>query len=199
VSIPGTVGGAIYGNAGAHDSDIRNSLALADILHHQNGKATWTSNQLEFGYRTSLLKRNPGQAVVLSARFRLSPSTPDAVHARMEEFTNQRHQSQPTGASMGSMFKNPPGDFAGRLIEAAGLKGTRIGGVEISPVHANFFINDHNAKATDIWKLIHLTQEKVAQKFGIKLELEIELIGNWQNVEATEKAAKKPLQRKQSK
>ena len=199
VSIPGTVGGAIYGNAGAHDGDIQGSLLLADILHRQTGKAASTSDQLEFGYRTSILKQNPGQAIVLSARFKLSASSPDAVHSRMEEFTNQRHKSQPTGASMGSMFKNPPGDYAGRLIEAAGLKGARIGGVEISPVHANFFINDHNAKAADIWKLIRRTQKKVAEKFGIQLELEIELLGNWQDLEAEDKAAKKPSQRKQSK
>jgi len=199
ISIPGTVGGAIYGNAGAHDGDIQSSLLLADILHRQIGKETLASDQLEFGYRRSSLKRNPGQAVVLSARFRLSPSTPDAVRIRMEEFTEQRRKSQPTGASMGSMFKNPPGDYAGRLIEAAGLKGTRIGGVEVSPVHANFFINDHNAKATDIWKLIHLVQRKVAEKSGIQLDLEIELLGNWQDVENKETTAKKSLQRKQNK
>ena len=80
---------------------------------------------------------------------------------------------------MGSMFKNPPNDYAGRLIEAAGLKGTRIGSAEISPVHANFFISNGTTKAVDILELIHLTQQKVLEKFGIDLELEIELIGEW--------------------
>ncbi len=92
---------------------------------------------------------NPGQAVILAARLQLTHSTPAEVQAKMDEFSAKRRRTQPPGASLGSMFKNPPGDYAGRLIEAAGLKGTRVGGVQISPVHANFFINDGNATATD--------------------------------------------------
>jgi UDP-N-acetylmuramate dehydrogenase len=97
----------------------------------------------------------------------------------MTDFSARRRSTQPAGASLGSMFKNPPGDYAGRLIEAAGLKGTRIGGAEISSVHANFFINDEHATSSDIYSLIRLAQETVEQKFGVKLELEIELVGNW--------------------
>jgi UDP-N-acetylmuramate dehydrogenase len=97
----------------------------------------------------------------------------------MEANSAQRRRTQPPGASLGSMFKNPAGDYAGRLIEAAGLKGTRIGGVEISSVHANFFINNDQATASDIWKLIQLARTRVQEKFGVSLELEVELLGEW--------------------
>ena len=91
----------------------------------------------------------------------------------------KRKASQPGGASMGSTFKNPVGDHAGRLIEAAGLKGTKIGGVQVSPVHGNFLINDGTGKPEDYLQLIRLIQSTVAEKFGVSLELEIELLGNW--------------------
>ena len=97
----------------------------------------------------------------------------------MEAFSARRRSTQPPGASMGSMFKNPPGDYAGRLIEAAGLKGTRIGDAEISPLHANFFINHGKASAADIGELIRTARETVAEKFGVQLELEVELLGDW--------------------
>ncbi len=176
---PGTVGGAVYGNAGAYGSDVQHDLVLAEILHRSLGKQTWTCSQMEYGYRTSILKRQPGQAIILAATFALHHGSPEDVKARMESLSSQRRRTQPPGASMGSMFKNPPGDYAGRLIEAAGLKGTRVGGVEISTVHANFFINYENATATDYYKLIQYTQETVFQKFGIRLELEVELLGDW--------------------
>ncbi len=108
-----------------------------------------------------------------------SASTPEQVQARIDEFVAYRKRTQPPGASLGSMFKNPPGDYAGRLIEAAGLKGARVGGAQISPVHANFFINTGNASAGDIRDLIRLAQETVLSKFGVELELEIELVGEW--------------------
>jgi len=101
------------------------------------------------------------------------------VQARIDEFVAYRKRTQPPGASLGSMFKNPPGDYAGRLIEAAGLKGARVGEAQISPVHANFFINTGNASAGDIRDLIRLAQDTVLSKFGIPLELEIELVGEW--------------------
>jgi len=180
-TVPGTVGGAVYGNAGAHDGDMRSNLVVAEILHRSSGRSTWTCEQMDYSYRSSALKRQPGQAVILSARMKLSPSTREEVQARMNEFSNRRRATQPPGASVGSMFKNPPGDYAGRLIEAAGLKGARIGGAEISSVHANFFVNDENATSSDIYNLIRTAQEAVHKQFGILLELEIELIGNWHN------------------
>lgn len=180
-TIPGSVGGAVYGNAGAHGSDMNGSLLLAEILHHDSGKQSWTVEQMAYSYRSSALKRNPGQAVILAATMKLSADTPESVQGRMEANAAQRRRTQPPGASLGSMFKNPPGDFAGRLIEAAGLKGTRVGGVEISPVHANFFVNNDQATANDIWKLIQIARTRVQEKFGVTLELEVELLGEWES------------------
>jgi UDP-N-acetylmuramate dehydrogenase len=190
--IPGTLGGAIVGNAGAHGKDIAEMLLLAEILHHNCldgfptskaidswGIETWTMDRFEFGYRRSSLKDAKCEHIVLTAVLLLEASTPQQVKERMEEFKVYRKRTQPTGASIGSMFKNPSGDFAGRLIEAAGLKGTRIGGAEISPKHANFFINHGHATAEDILKLIQLAQKEVARKFDVNLELEIELLGEW--------------------
>lgn len=179
-AIPGSVGGAVYGNAGAFGSDMNGSLLLAEILHREQGKQTWTVEQMAYAYRSSTLKRNPGQAIILAARMKLSPSTLQLVQERMDANLAQRRRTQPPGASLGSMFKNPAGDYAGRLIEAAGLKGTRVGGVEISPVHANFFVNDDRATAGDLWKLIQMARAAVQEKFGIALELEVELLGDWE-------------------
>jgi UDP-N-acetylmuramate dehydrogenase len=178
-NIPGTLGGAIYGNAGANGSDMNTSLLVADILHRSEGKVQWDAEKLQYAYRTSWLKKNPGQAVVLSARLKLSQSTAEEVKATMEAFSERRKATQPTGASMGSMFKNPEGDYAGRLIDAAGLRGARIGSAEISSAHANFFINQGGATATDFWRLIQLTRKMVAKKFGVDLQLEVELLGEW--------------------
>lgn len=134
---------------------------------------------MHYGYRTSILKKERQPAIVLTATFRLSQSTPEKVQTKMDEFIVRRRATQPPGASMGSMFKNPPGDYAGRLIEAAGLKGTYIGGAEISTKHANFFINKEGATAQDVYRLIQECQVTVKKKFGIDLELEIELLGDW--------------------
>ncbi len=181
-TVPGTVGGAVYGNAGAHGSDIQANLEMAEILHPISGKKQWTCGQFEYAYRSSVLKRTRSQAVILAAQFRLTQSTKEEVQARMETFNTRRRATQPPGASMGSMFKNPADDYAGRLIEAAGLKGQRIGGAEISSMHANFMINHENATASDVYRLIRMVQEKVKEHSGIDLELEIELIGEWDEV-----------------
>jgi len=178
--IPGTVGGAVFGNAGAHGDDVAGSMQMAEILHRTIQGVVRESRPVEafrFGYRSSVLKRDPDDIVILSAQFKLEPGDPDELQDRMDEYTAYRRSTQPPGASMGSMFKNPLNDHAGRLIEAAGLKGTRIGGAEISPIHANFFVNHEGATASDILKLIRLTQRTVLDKFGVELELEIELIG----------------------
>jgi len=177
--IPGTLGGAVVGNAGAFGGDIAGNLLLAEILH-PNGHENWPVERLDYAYRTSILKRQPGQRVVLSATLALQHSTPEAVQARVNEFTEQRHKTQPPGASMGSMFKNPPGDAAGRLIDACGLKGTQVGAAQISPLHGNFFINHGQATAADVYSLISLARSQVAEKFGVTLELEVELLGLWE-------------------
>ena len=181
-TVPGTVGGAVYGNAGAHGSDIQANLEMAEILHPISGKEKWTCGQFEYTYRSSVLKRTRSRAVILTALFRLTQSTKEEVMARMDKFNARRRATQPPGASMGSMFKNPAGDFAGRLIEAAGLKGQRIGGAEISSMHANFMVNHENATASDVYRLIRLAQQKVKEQSGIKLELEIELLGEWDEI-----------------
>ena len=192
--IPGTLGGAVVGNAGAHGSDMAESLILAEILHRSElpgmarlkgevaSRETWTADRLELSYRSSTLKSKPGEAVVLAALLRLGRSMPDnqvEIQARMTAFNEQRRRTQPPGASMGSMFKNPPGDYAGRLIDAAGLKGTRIGDAEISRLHANFFINHGQARAKDVQALVELARSRVAEMFSINLETEIEFVGEW--------------------
>ncbi|GAB4530664.1 MAG: UDP-N-acetylmuramate dehydrogenase [Anaerolineales bacterium] len=179
VNIPGTLGGAVFGNAGAHGGDIARQLQLAEILHPEQGILHLTSADLGYGYRTSALKRGELAGIVLQATLRLQPAPHTEIQARMAAFTAHRRQTQPPGASLGSMFKNPAGDYAGRLIEAAGLKGLQIGGAQISPQHANFFINTGQATASDIFALIQQTRETVQQQFGITLELEIELLGEF--------------------
>ena len=180
-TVPGTLGGAVYGNAGAFGGDMQSSLMLAEILH-PSGKELWPVERLQYQYRSSLLKREHLPAVILAARLRLEHSDRQTVEQKMESMSARRRGTQPPGASIGSMFKNPPGDYAGRLIEAAGLKGTRIGDAEISTVHANFFINHGNASAADVAALIDVARETVAQKFGVWLELEVELLGDWSAV-----------------
>jgi len=177
-TVPGTIGGAVYGNAGAFGGDMTGNLISTELLT-ENGKEIFTVEQMGYGYRTSVLKRGELKAIVLSAELALKNSTREEATVKIQQFSAHRKATQPPGASMGSMFKNPNGDYAGKLIEAAGLKGTRIGNAEISPLHGNFFINHANTKAEDIRALIHLVQKTVKEKQGVELELEIELIGDW--------------------
>jgi len=177
-TVPGTVGGAVYGNAGAFDADIAGNLVWAEILT-ESDRERWPVEKMKYGYRVSALKRQRSRSLVLSAELSLKNATKEEVSVKIKQFSDRRKSTQPPGASMGSMFKNPPGDYAGRLIEAAGLKGTRIGNAEISTVHGNFFVNHGKAKASDIRALIELAQRTVQGKFGITLELEIELAGEW--------------------
>jgi UDP-N-acetylmuramate dehydrogenase len=175
-TVPGTVGGAVYGNAGAFGGDTATSLIWAEVLT-PGRREQWTPEAMAYGYRTSALKRQGARGVVLSAELRLTKDAPEAVKARMAEFSERRKATQPPGASMGSMFKNPAGDKAGRLIDAAGLKGKRIGNAEISPEHANFFVNRGHARAEDVRALIELARRTVREQSGAELELEIELVG----------------------
>ena len=188
--IPGTLGGAVVGNAGAFGAELATNLVVAEILHRMPvmeamdqpivRREKWTAERFAYSYRSSVLKTGADMAVVLSAKLALERSTVEAVQARMDAHTTIRHRTQPPGASTGSMFKNPPGDYAGRLIDAAGLKGTQIGGVQISPLHGNFFINVERASASDYYRLVRLAQDTVHEKFGVDLELEIQLVGDWQ-------------------
>jgi len=184
VNVPGTVGGAVINNAGAHGGDMAGSLRWVEILSLEDRPHVelWGVGQMRYDYRASVLKGQRGRYVVLAATLILEPGhDPDALNARADGFVAHRKRTQPPGASLGSIFKNPPDDYAGRLIEAAGLKGTAIGGVQISPVHANFIVNTGEGTAADYRALIALAQRTVRDKLGVALELEIELIGEWED------------------
>ncbi|GBD09216.1 UDP-N-acetylenolpyruvoylglucosamine reductase [Candidatus Thermoflexus japonica] len=183
IGVPGTVGGAVVGNAGAHGGDIASCLESVELLLPEEGIVTWGAGQLALGYRTSRLKTWPAapRPVVLAARFLLRPEDPEVILERMAAFNAYRRRTQPGGASIGSMFRNPPGDYAGRLIEAAGLKGARRGGIVISTLHANFFINEGNGTAADVRALMMEVQRCVQERFGVLLEPEIEFVGEWED------------------
>lgn len=179
VSVPGTVGGGIVNNAGAHGADMAASLADVVVLE-PSGPKLYTVGELDYAYRESMLKRRADKRfLVLMATFILPPDTPEAIRARMAANIDHRKRTQPPGASLGSIFKNPPGDYAGRLIEAAGLKDLQIGGARVSPIHANFFMNEGRATAADYHALIVRVQQAVAEKTGVLLEAEVEMIGEW--------------------
>lgn len=187
VSVPGTVGGAVVGNAGAHGGEVKDSLVSALLIDSAGELQEYQVTDFAFAYRDSVLKRlQPLVAgfkpVVLSADFRLAPADEAVVSARAEQFLNHRRRTQPVEPSLGSTFVNPPGDYAGRLIEAAGLKGYEIGGVAVSAVHANFIINRGGvggATAADVMALIAKIQATVADRFGLMLEPEVQLVGEW--------------------
>lgn len=180
ISVPGTVGGAIVNNAGAHGSDMSASVADVVIMDAVAGVQLYTEDDLAYDYRYSSLKAHADRRfAVLLANFILPYDDPQQIQARMDKFKTYRKETQPPGASLGSIFKNPEGDYAGRLIEACGLKGYRIGNVQVSPVHANFFINVGDATATEYFALIEHVREVVYKETSITLEIEIECVGDW--------------------
>ncbi|NDJ51648.1 MAG: UDP-N-acetylmuramate dehydrogenase [Chloroflexi bacterium] len=183
IGVPGSIGGALYGNAGAHGSDMAANVLSAEVAipHEDEGLKTkvWSNEELAFDYRSSVIKRERRRCVILAVTFGFEPDAPEEIHARMEEYNAYRKRTQPPGATLGSMFKNPPGDYAGRLIDAAGLKGFRIGGAQISEKHANFFLNSEEASAGEIKALIDYAASRVYDQFGVHLKLEIELLGDW--------------------
>jgi UDP-N-acetylmuramate dehydrogenase len=178
-SIPGSLGGAVYGNAGAFGGDMAANLASVEILHRERGRETWPVEKMAYGYRTSILKREKQPVLILTAALKLAHGNMESIQTTMSRNSEQRRKTQPPGASMGSMFKNPPNDKAGRLIEAAGLKGARVGSAMVSPIHANFFINTDQTRAADMKSLLDLAQKTVYEKFGVMLEPEIEIVGEW--------------------
>ncbi len=185
-TVPGTVGGAVVGNAGAHGGDIASCLEVAEILQPHGQVESWPVERFEYGYRDSVLKRLPRQFLVLTATFRLSSTSLEIAKRKVKEFIDYRQRTQPSGPSWGSMFKNPPGKSAGRLIDTAGLKGLQIGGARVSAKHANFFINLGDASASDVLRLIRLVRKEVAERFKIVLELEVELFGDWDPEEVSD-------------
>jgi UDP-N-acetylmuramate dehydrogenase len=173
--IPGTVGGAVYMNAGAYGSETTEVLDWADVLRDQ--EVTRMENRdLDLSYRHSALHEHPGW-IVLRAGYTLAPGDPAELKARIKEFRAQRMNGSPNRPSCGSTFKRPEGDFPGRVIEAAGLKGTRVGNIEVSPVHANYLVNLGGGTAEDAIALIELVRETVRGRLGIELESEVRVVG----------------------
>ncbi len=175
--IPGTVGGAVYMNAGAYGSETREVLTWADVYKPEAGVVERVPNaHLGLSYRRSILHDRPGWTV-LRAGYSLSPGDSMELKARIKEFRAQRMSGSPNRPSCGSTFKRPKGDYPGRVIEAAGLKGTRVGQLEVSPVHANYFVNHGGGTARDALALIELTRETVRERLGVELETEVEVLG----------------------
>ena len=173
--IPGKVGGAVCRNAGAFGGEIAEHVVAVELMGEDGAIKTIERSQLEFGYR--FFKR-PSGSVVTKVLLSLDEDSSESIREKIVHYLVEKKQRQPLDLpSAGSVFKNPTGDHAGRLIEAAGLKGKRIGGAMISPKHANFIVNTGQARASDILALIDLARERVKQEFGTTLELEIEVLG----------------------
>lgn len=175
--IPGSVGGAVYMNAGAHGSDISKILTDAHILF-EDGSLQWlTNDEMEFSYRTSVLqKKRPG--IVVEARFQLTEGDKEQIVAVMQKNKDYRKVTQPYDSPCaGSIFRNPLPHFAGKLVEEAGLKGFQIGGAQISEMHGNFIVNAGNAKASDVLQLIEYVKKTIMEKYNIQMETEVEIIG----------------------
>lgn len=179
IGVPATVGAAVVTNAGAHGGAVSDNLVRAEMIDAQSRVRWWTHDELHFAYRTSFVKQHSNEFVVLRAEFALERDDAANCIARMNRYKEHRRKSQPTEPSVGSMFKNPPGDYAGRLIEAAGLKGQRVGNVQVSDVHANFFVNLGGATASEVMQLVEAVTKTVREKYDVELELEIQLVGAW--------------------
>ena len=183
LAIPGSVGGAVWANAGAHESDMAGVLESARVLDGSGVEAVLQASELDLAYRDSRFK-HPGEIaeIVLEATFRLAPADPDVIRDRLDEIRRWRQAHQPLGIpSAGSYFRNPGGESAGRLIDEAGLKGTRLGGAVVSEKHANFIVNDQKGTATDVRRLGDLVRAAVAARTGIDLVPEVQFIGDWED------------------
>ena len=179
LAIPGTVGGAVWANAGAHDSDVAAILDSARVLLDDGSEADVTAADLDLRYRDSRLKHHPGE-VVLEATFRLAPAQPEEIAARLDEIRRWRRDHQPLGIpSAGSTFRNPDGDSAGRLIDSIGWKGRTQGGATVSDKHANFIVNDRKGSAADVRTLVDEVAAAVERETGVRLEPEVVFLGDW--------------------
>lgn len=183
LAIPGSIGGAVWANAGAHDGEIAAVLEWADVVRADGTEVRLPASELAFDYRDSRLKHVPPETppeVAVTASFGLAADDPAAIRARLDEIKAWRRAHQPLGIpSAGSVFRNPPGDSAGRLIETAGLKGHRIGGAVVSERHANWILNDRKGTATDVRLLADLVATTVRDRLGVDLVTEVEFIGDW--------------------
>lgn len=186
LAIPGSVGGAVWANAGAHDADVASVLESASVLLTDGREVAMGVADLRLGYRDSRFKGpSAPDELVISATFRLQPASAEEIKARLDDIRRWRQAHQPLGIpSAGSFFRNPPpeasgGRSAGALIDQAGLKGTRVGGASVSPKHANFLVNDQRGTAADVRRLGELVRRTVEERFGVRLEHEVVFLGDW--------------------
>lgn len=175
--IPGSIGGAIYMNAGAYGGEIKNIVKSVDVI--KDGELiTLRGDEMDFGYRHSRAMQE--DMIIVSVVFSLAKGDKDEIVAKMNDFNSRRRDKQPLEyPSAGSTFKRPEGYFAGKLIMDSGLAGYRVGGAMVSPKHCGFVINYENATATDVYELILHVQEVVKEKFGVMLEPEVKLMGDF--------------------
>ncbi len=189
LAIPGTVGGAVWANAGAHDADVARVLESATVLLADGSEARLAASELGLAYRDSRFKLAAGPdgvtpsspaEVVIGATFALAHDEPAAIKSRLDDIRRWRREHQPLGLpSAGSVFRNPPGDSAGRLIDASGLKGLRVGGAAVSEQHANFIVNDQRGTAADVRRLAERLRDEIRARHGLQLAFEIEFLGDW--------------------
>lgn len=185
LAIPGTVGGAVWANAGAHGADTASVLESATVLFADGSERVLPAAELGFAYRHSRFKAAGSSAdgpaeIVLGAVFSLKAADQAEIKARLDEIRRWRREHQPLGIpSAGSVFRNPPGDSAGRLIDALGLKGYRVGGAAVSEKHANFIVNDARGTAADVRRVAEHVRAEVLAREGIELAYEVEFVGDW--------------------
>jgi UDP-N-acetylmuramate dehydrogenase len=174
--IPGSVGGAVRMNAGSYGRAMGDVCTAVHVVREDSSSTRLRREELSFSYRSLEL---PRRAIIVEVDLSLALEAPERIRAKVRDLLGRRKKSQPWRLpSAGSVFKNPPGDFAGRLVEAAGLKGFRIGDAQIAPEHGNFIVNRGRARARDIVALIQVARERVLRKFQVALELEIQVLGN---------------------
>jgi UDP-N-acetylmuramate dehydrogenase len=175
--IPASVGGAVAMNAGAHGYSMETVVRSVRVFGPE-GERAWSASEMEFAYRTSRLQREGG--VALEVELELRGADPETVRSKMDAWLRHRAATQPIGPpSSGCVFRNPPGDAAGRLIDVAGAKGLASGGVRVSEVHANYIVNTGGGCADDVLRLVDVVRERVRSRLGVELELEVKLIGEF--------------------
>lgn len=181
VGLPGQIGGATVNNAGAHGTELKDHLVAIDLLHVDGSTVRVPASWLEARYRMTKIKEapRPREWIVVRSVFDLPKTDPVALVALADDHAAFRKRTQPTGACSGSTFANPPGDFAGRLLEEAGLKGYKLGAMQLSPKHANWVMNTGGGTASEAWALINHARSEVEGRFGVLLHPEVERLGEW--------------------
>jgi UDP-N-acetylmuramate dehydrogenase len=181
IGVPGTVGGAVYQDAGCWGKEIREVLVEVEGYVPGAGPQRWSTADLHLGYRTSALRAGPLEgALVVAASIQLQRGSGEEARLLMARLTRERSETQPIKTkNCGSVFKNPPGDSAGRLVQAAGLKGAREGAAAVSQLHGNFIVNEGGATAKDVRRLIERVMAGVERHSGVRLEPEVEMVGRW--------------------